>query len=116
MSSFIEVAIYQVKPTKVEAFENILEKVVALQKIQEGCIDVRYLKRGYNIDYEQIKQGLPPHKITRIVKCVKYVLIWEFDTKESYGKALQVLYETYEKDIAKCLIMPHDKLLGQRIY
>ena len=36
---------------------------------------------------EQIKEGMPPLKITRIVKSVKYMLYWEFDTKESYGAA-----------------------------
>lgn len=39
---------------------------------------------------EQIKEGLPPPKITRIVKSVKYMLYWEFDTKESYGAAQKI--------------------------
>lgn len=36
---------------------------------------------------EQIKEGLPPIKISRIVKSVKYMLYWEFDSKENYGAA-----------------------------
>ncbi|MEN6489914.1 MAG: hypothetical protein ABFD66_13730 [Smithella sp.] len=115
-SNFIEIAIYQVKPTKVEEFENLLKEVVITQKEQEGLIDLKYVKREYNIDYEQIKEGLPPHKLTKIVKCVKYILIWEFETKEDYGKALQSLYQKYDKQVNRCLIVPHDKLIGERIY
>lgn len=115
-ASFVEIAVYQVKPTKVEEFEHVLEKVVLTQKEQEGLVDLKYVKRGYNIDYEQIKEGLPPHKLTRIVKSVKYVLIWEFRTKEDYGKALQRLYQKYDREINRCLIAPHDKILGERIY
>lgn len=115
-NSFIEVAIYQVKPAKVQEFESLLNEVVAAQREQTGLLDLKYVKREYNIDYEQIREGLPPHKLTKIVKCVKYILIWEFDTKENYGKAIHSLYQKYEKEMNRCLISPHDKLLGGRIY
>lgn len=52
-----------------------------------GLLLLRLVKRGYHIDLEQIKEGLPPLKITHIVKSVKYMLYWEFDTKESSGKS-----------------------------
>ena len=57
---------------------------------QEGLLLFRLVKRGYHIDMEQIKEGLPPLKITRIVKSVKYMLYWEFDTKENYGAAQKI--------------------------
>lgn len=115
-TSFVEIAIYQVKPTKVDEFESLLDEVVAAQKEQVGLIDLKYVKREYKIDYEQIKEGLPPQKLTRIIKSVKYALIWEFESKEDYGKALQQLYQKYEKQINRCLIAPHDKLIGERVY
>ena len=71
---------------------------------------------GYHIDMEQIKEGLPPLKLTRIVKSVKYMLYWEFDTKESYGTAQKNLYESYWKSIEKCLVVPHDKYLGEAVF
>lgn len=49
---------------------------------------------------EQIKEGLSPFDITRIVKSVKYALYWEFDTKERYEmakKSLRQLLEIYRK-------------------
>ncbi len=64
---------------------------------------------------EQIREGLPPLELTRIVKSVKYVLYWEFDTKESYGTVQKNLYRTYWKAIDKCLIVPHDKYLGEEL-
>ena len=115
-NSFVEIAVYQVQPAKVEEFEHLLSKVVSTQKEQVGLLDLKYVKREYNIDYEQIREGLPPHKLTKIVKCVKYILVWEFDTKENYGKAIQALYQKYDKELNRCLISPHDKLLGGRIY
>ena len=65
---------------------------------------------------EQIKEGLTPLEIKRIVKSVKYMLYWEFDTKENYGLAQKKLYESYWKSIEKCLIAPHDKYLGESLF
>ncbi len=115
-TTFVEIAVYQMKPTKVDEFERLLERIVAVQKQQDGLIDLKYVKREYRIDYDQIKEGLPPLKLTKIVKCVKYILIWEFETKEQYGKALQNLYLEFEKELNRCLVAPHDKLLGERLY
>jgi hypothetical protein len=113
---FTEISIYQVKPQKTQEFESlILEAKSSLEK-QKGLLLLRLIKRGYRIDMEQIKEGLPPHKLTRIVKSVKYVLYWEFDTKENYGLAQKNLYNSYWKSIEKCLIAPHDKYLGERLF
>lgn len=74
--------------------KSLLEK-------QEGLLLLRLAKRGYHIDMEQIKEGHPPLEIKRIVKSVKYMLYWEFDTKESYGAAQKNLYDSYWKSIKK---------------
>lgn len=44
------------------------------------------------------------------------MLYWEFDTKENYGIAQKNLYDSYWKSIEKCLIAPHDKYLGERLF
>lgn len=113
---FTEICIYQVKPQKVEAFEALMLEAKNLLEKQEGLLLFRFIKRGYHINMEQIKEGLPPLKITRIVKNVKYLLYWEFDTKESYGLAQKNLYNSYWKSIEKCLIVPHDKYLGEQLF
>lgn len=113
---FTEICIYQVKPQKVEEFESLMQKVKSFLEKQKGLLLLRLVKREYHIDMEQIKEGLPPPKITRIVKSVKYMLYWEFDTKESYGTAQKNLYESYWKTIEKCLVVPHDKYLGEELF
>ena len=113
---FTEICIYQVKPQKVEEFETLMLEVKSFLEKQEGLLLFRFIKREYRIDMEQIKEGLPPLKINRIVKSVKYMLYWEFDTKESYGMTKKNLYNSYWKSIEKCLIVPHDKYLGEQLF
>lgn len=114
--SFTELCIYQVKPEKVEEFEALMLEAKSFLEEQEGVLLLRFIKRGYRIDMEQIKEGLPPLKINRIVKSVKYLLYWEFDTKENYGLAQKNLYIHIWKAIEKCLIVPHDKYLGESVF
>lgn len=113
---FTEICIYQVKPQKAEEFEALMHEAKSFLERQEGLLLLRFAKRGYRIDMEQIKEGLPPLPITRAVKSVKYMLYWEFDTKESYGAAQKSLYESYWKAVEKCLVVPHDKYLGEGLF
>lgn len=113
---FTELCIYQVKPQKAEEFEALMLEVKPFLEQQEGLLLLRLTKRGYRIDMEQIREGLPPLQLTRVVKSVKYMLYWEFDTKEHYGAAQKNLYNSYWKAIEKCLIAPHDKYLGERLF
>ena len=112
---FTEICIYQVKPQKIEEFEALIREAKSFLEKQEGLLFLRLTKRNYHIDMEQIKDGLPPLPITRIVKSMKYVLYWEFDTKENYGIAQKNLYNSYWKEIDKCLLVPHDKYLGENL-
>lgn len=65
---FTEICIYQVKPQKVDEFEALMSEAKAFLEKQPGLLLLRFVKREYHIDMEQIKEGLPPLKITRIVK------------------------------------------------
>lgn len=114
--SFTELCIYQVKPQKAAEFEALMLEAKHFLEKQEGLLFLRFIKRGYRIDMEQIKEGLPPLAITRVVKSVKYMLYWEFDTKENYGTAQKNLYNSYWKAIEKCLVVPHDKYLGEELF
>ncbi|EOS37763.1 hypothetical protein D3Z53_20990 [Lachnospiraceae bacterium] len=114
--SFSETCIYQVKPQKAEEFESLMQEAKHFLEQQEGLLLLRLIKRGYRIDMEQIREGLPPLKLTRIVKSVKYVLYWEFDTKENYGTAQKNLYGSYWRSIEACLVVPHDKYLGEELF
>ena len=111
--SFSEISTYRVKPDKTSDFEAIMKDAVEMMKIIDGCQYLRLIRRTHYIrDMKTIKDGLQPDKLTRVVKCVCYALYWEFDTDQNYGKAQKQLYETHWKAIEKCLIVPHDKILG----
>lgn len=48
---------------------------------------------------------------------VKPQRVEEFETKESYGAAQKNLYDSgYWKAIEKCLGVPHNKYLGERMF
>ncbi|MGX7151015.1 hypothetical protein [Enterococcus ureasiticus] len=114
--TFVEISIYQVKPDRKDDFESIMNQAVEQMQTFEGCQLLRLVHRTHYIKaMDTIKEGLPADKLTRTIKCIKYALYWEFDTNENYGNAQKTLYETYWKSIEKCLIAPHDKILGERI-
>lgn len=113
---FSEISIYQVKPDAANEFEAIIKDASEMMGGVNGCQHLRVMRRTHYIkDMITIKEGLEPDKLTRIVKCVRYALYWEFDTAQNYGKAQKQLYETHWKAIEKCLIVPHDKILGEVI-
>ena len=112
---FTEICIYQVKPQKIKEFETLMREAKSFLEKQDGLLLLRLMKREFHTNMEQIKEGSPPLPITRIVKSMKYVLYWEFDTKENYGIAQKNLYNSYWKEIDKCLLVPHDKYLGETL-
>lgn len=111
-NSFSEVKVFQVKPNKLVEFESLICKIANEQKVQPGCIDVKYMKRFFTLD----GLGNPPRELTKIVKCIKYYSYWEFDNKDNYGKAIEWFFIKYEKEIQKLLIMPFDINLGNSLY
>lgn len=113
---FVELCVYQVKPQRTEEFEELMLEARSFLREQEGLLLLRFARRGYRVDMEQIREGLPPLPLTRVVKSVKYLLYWEFDTKEHYGAAQKNLYGRYWKSIERCLIAPHDKYLGETLF
>ena len=106
MNTFSEVKLFQVKPDKIEDFEQLITAMVLEQKQQPGCKSIKYLKRFYSVD--GVTPGDPPRELTKIVKCVKYYSYWEFDNKENYGKAVDWFFVNYMKQLQKMLIMPFD--------
>ena len=112
-NKFSEVKLFQVKPDKLDEFETLVGLIASEQKCQDGCLDIKYLKRFYTIDGTEL--GDPPRKLTKIVKCVKYFSYWEFDSKENYGKANGWFFDTYLKQIQKLLIQPFDINCGYLI-
>lgn len=109
--SFSEVKLFQVKPDKLDEFENLVKEMLLLQKELAGYIDIRYMKRFFVFD----KIGEAPRPLTKIVKCVKYYSYWKFDTIENYANATSWFFSEFEKRLSKLLIMPFDIMCGESI-
>lgn len=109
-NTFSQVLQFQVKPNKLEEFETLIKLIQSEQEKQDGCINVKYMKRFYTFD--DVKSGEPPRELTKIIKCVKYYAFLEFDTIENCGKSIAWLFNTYEKEIMKLLISPFDIMSG----
>ena len=104
--TFTEMLNFQVKPDKLQAFEELVKTLKEEQAEREGCVGIRYFKRFYTFDGVEI--GEPPRELTRIVKCVKYYAYWVFESVEQCGKANGWLFERYLREISKLLIMPFE--------
>ncbi|EFL52313.1 hypothetical protein DesfrDRAFT_0802 [Solidesulfovibrio fructosivorans JJ]] len=113
--TFSEVKLFQVKPDKIDEFEELIKIIAKEQNKQQGSLHINYMKRFYTMD-GLIKEGLAPRKLTKVVKCVKYYSYWEFDDKENYGKATRWFFDEYAKIVTKLLIMPFDMNCGDTIY
>jgi hypothetical protein len=111
--SFSEIKLFQVKPDKLDDFENLVTSIANEQKKQPGAISIKYMKRFFTID--GLELGSPPRELTKIVKCVKYYSFWEFDNKENYGKANGWFFTNYAKILQKLLIMPFDINCGNTV-
>lgn len=111
--TFTEIKLFKVKPDKTEQFESLAEKMVKEQDKQKGCITIKYMKRFYTID--GIELGNPPRELTKIVKCVKYYSVWEFDNKINYGNAISWFFSSYAKNLSKTLIEPFDINIGNSL-
>jgi hypothetical protein len=111
--TFSEIKLFQVKPDKLSEFESLIASIADEQRNRNGVISLKYMKRFFTID--RVELGDPPRELTKIVKCVKYYSYWEFDSKESYGKATKWFFNNYVKDIQKLLIAPFDINCGDSI-
>lgn len=109
--SFSEVKLFQVKPEKLEEFENLIKEMQPHQKELTGYIDIKYMKRFFVFD----NIGELPRPLTKIVKCVKYYSYWQFDTIENYANATTWFFKEYEKRLSKLLIAPFDIMCGESV-
>lgn len=110
---FVEMITFQVKPDRLDEFETLVQRLKPDMASQAGCAGVRFFKRFYTFD-DRI-HGEPPRQLAKIVKCVKYYVYWEFDAIENCGKANGWLFENYNKEIVKLLIMPFEINSGYSI-
>ena len=109
MSKFSEIKLFQVKPDRTAEFESLVQRMQVEQRLRKGCTHISYMKRFFTL------KDMEPCELTRIVKCVKYYSVWEFDSKENYAIANRWFFDAYNKEAIRLLIMPFDISCGYAI-
>ena len=72
---FNEICIYEAKLTKLDEIEELMKEVAEFYLQQDGVIDVHYIKRTHRQkDFNAVKEGELPVRLTRNVGKVTYVL------------------------------------------
>jgi len=113
---FYEICIYEVKVNKQDEVEELMKEAAEFYKSQEGVIDVKYIKRTHRQkDFNSVKAGEPPVKLTRYVDKVTYVLYWALESKEAHAKMYEAALEKYYKRWTRCLTTMPKIILGEEI-
>ena len=113
---FHEICIYEAKIEKQEEIEQLMKEVKEFYRSQKGVIDVYYIKRNYRQkDFNAVKAGELPVKLTRYVGKITYMLHWVLDNRETHAKISQSGIEKYYKRWARCLTTMPKILLGEEL-
>jgi len=113
--AFVEVCLYEVKPERVEEFEQLIKEVKEHHKNYPGVKRVEYMKRTHRpTSFSGAKKGEPPIKLTRKPTSITYVLYWELDNEVTHGKATASGLKKFYKTFARCLIKAPKIILGEK--
>jgi len=113
---FYEICIYEVKPQKEEEVEQLMKEVAEFYIAQEGVIDVRYIKRTHRQkDFNAVKNGELPIRLTRKTDKITYVLFWELENEEVHASLCQPALEKFYKRWTRCLTTMPKIILGEKI-
>jgi len=113
---FNEICIYEVKLNKQDEVEELMKEVAEFYMKQPGVIDVKYIKRTHRQkDFNAVKEGQVPVKLTRYVDKITYVLYWVLESKEVHAAIYPVALEKFYKRWTRCLITMPKIILGENI-
>lgn len=114
--TFIEVCLYEVKPKKVEEFEDLIKRVVKHHANFPGVVEVKYMKRTHRpVDFGGARRAEPAIRLTRKPKSVTYVLYWELENAITHARATKSGLDKFFKEFRRCLLKPPKIILGERI-
>ena len=75
---FNEICIYEAKIDKQDEIEQLMKEVADFYMAQDGVVEVEYIKRTHlQADFNAVKEGELPIRLTRTVGKVTYVLHWK---------------------------------------
>ena len=113
---FNEICVYEAKIEKQDEIEALMKEVAEFYLSQPGVIDVKYIKRTHRQkDFNAVKAGEPPIRLTRQVGKVTYMLYLVLEDAEAHGRLAEVGLEKFYKRWNRCLITMPKIYLGENI-
>ncbi len=113
---FNEICIYEAKIEKLDEIETLMKEVAEFYLEQPGVIDVKYIKRTHRQeDFNAVKEGKPPIRLTRYVGKVTYMLYWVLENEEVHARVSKLGLEKFFKRWNRCLTTMPKILLGENI-
>ena len=121
---FNEICIYEAKLNKLDEIEELmsssissnLKEVAEFYLKQDGVIDVHYIKRTHRQkDFNAVKEGELPIRLTRNIGKVTYVLYWAMENEEVHARVGKLGIEKFYKRWNRCLTTMPKIILGENI-
>jgi quinol monooxygenase YgiN len=113
---FYEICIYEAKPTKEEEIETLMKEVAEFYREQDGVLEVNYIKRTHRQkDFNAVKNGEPPIRLTRVTEKITYVLYWKLRDEEAHARIYKPAFEKFYKRWTHCLIAMPKIILGESV-
>jgi hypothetical protein len=113
---FNEICLYEVKIEKQDEVEALMAEVAAFYLAQQGVIEVKYIKRTHRQkDFNAVKEGELPIKLTRQVEKVTYVLYWVLENEETHARVSKLGLEKFYKRWTRCLTTMPKIILGGNV-
>ncbi|TLG73846.1 hypothetical protein [Culicoidibacter larvae] len=113
---FNEICIYEAKLTKTDEIEALMKEVAEFYLSQDGVIDVHYIKRTHRQkDFNAVKAGELPIRLTRNVGKVTYVLYWVTEDEATHARVSKLGIEQFYKRWNRCLTTMPKIILGENI-
>jgi hypothetical protein len=113
---FNEICIYEAKIDKQDEIEALMKEVAEFYLSQPGVIDVKYIKRTHRQeDFNAVKEGKPPVRLTKWVGKVTYILHWTLEDEETHARVSKLGLEQFYKRWNRCLTTMPRILLGENV-
>jgi hypothetical protein len=116
VAMFNEICIYEAKIDKQAEIEDLMREVAEFYRSLPGVIDVKYIKRTHRQkDFNAVKAGEPPIRLTRQVNKVTYVLYLVVEDEEAHARLYVPALEKFYKRWTRCLTTMPKIILGENI-
>ena len=113
---FYEVCVYEAKVDRQDEIEELMREVAEFYLAQPGVIDVKYIKRTHRQeDFQAVKEGKLPIRLTRFVGKVTYVLFLKVESEQVHADLCQPALEKFYKRWNRCLTTMPKIILGEAV-